>query len=39
MLNLKLNLKHTGVDQKAVMKYKEKVDQIDINQELTLIQI
>ena len=28
MLNLKLNLKNTGVDQKAVMKYKEKVEQI-----------
>lgn len=28
MLNLKLNLKYTGVDQKAVMKYKEKVEQI-----------
>ena len=28
MLNLKLNLKYSGVDQKAVMKYKEKVEQI-----------
>ena len=28
MLNLKLNLKNTGVDQKAIMKYKEKVEQI-----------
>lgn len=28
MLNLKINLKHSGVDQKAIMKYKEKVEQI-----------
>ena len=28
MLNLKLNLKYSGVDQKAVMQYKEKVEQI-----------
>ena len=28
MLNLKLNLKNTGVDQKSIMKYKEKVEQI-----------
>ena len=28
MLNLKLNLKNTGIDQKAIMKYKEKVEQI-----------
>ena len=28
MLNLKLNLKHSGVDQKAIMKYKEKVEEI-----------
>ena len=28
MLNLKLNLKNTGVEQKAIMKYKEKVEQI-----------
>ena len=28
MLNLKLNLKYSGVEQKAVMKYKEKVEQI-----------
>ena len=28
MLNLKLNLKHSGVEQKAIMKYKEKVEQI-----------
>ena len=28
MLNLKLNLKYAGVEQKAVMKYKEKVEQI-----------
>ena len=26
MLNLKLNLKNTGIDQKAIMKYKEKVE-------------
>ena len=28
MLNLKLNLKHTGIEQKAIMKYKENVEQI-----------
>ena len=28
MLNLKLNLKNTGVEQKAIMKYKDKVEQI-----------
>ena len=28
MLNLKLNLKNTGIEQKAIMKYKEKVEQI-----------
>ena len=28
MLNLKLNLKNTGIDQKSIMKYKEKVEQI-----------
>ncbi len=28
MLNLKLNLKYTGIDQKAVMKYKEKIEEI-----------
>ena len=28
MLNLKLNLKYTGVEQKSIMKYKEKVEQI-----------
>ena len=28
MLNLKLNLKYTGIDQKAIMKYKENVEQI-----------
>ena len=28
MLNLKLNLKHSGVEQKAIMKYKEKVEEI-----------
>ena len=28
MLNLKLNLKYSGVEQKAVMQYKEKVEQI-----------
>ena len=28
MMNLKLNLKNTGIDQKAIMKYKEKVEQI-----------
>ena len=28
MLNLKLNLKYSGIEQKAVMKYKEKVEQI-----------
>ena len=28
MLNLKLNLENTGVDPKAIMKYKEKVEQI-----------
>ncbi|MCI8273059.1 MAG: glucose-6-phosphate isomerase [Clostridia bacterium] len=28
MLNLKLNLKHSGVDQKAIMQYKEQVEQI-----------
>ena len=28
MLNLKLNLKYSGVDQKAIMKYKEKVQEI-----------
>lgn len=28
MLNLKLNLKYSGVDQKTVMQYKEKVEQI-----------
>ena len=28
MVNLKLNLKYSGVDQKSVMKYKEKVEQI-----------
>ena len=28
MLNLKLNLKYVGIDQKAVMQYKEKVEQI-----------
>ena len=32
MLNLKLNLKYSGVDQKAIMKYKEKVE--EIHQEL-----
>lgn len=32
MLNLKLNLKHSGVEQKAIMKYKEKVE--EIHQEL-----
>ena len=28
MLNLKLNLKHSGIEQKSVMKYKEEVEQI-----------
>ena len=28
MLNLKLNLKYSGVEPKAVMQYKEKVEQI-----------
>ena len=28
MLNLKLNLKNTGVDQKSIMKYKDEVEQI-----------
>ena len=28
MLNLKLNLKNTGIEQKSIMKYKEKVEQI-----------
>lgn len=28
MLNLKLNLKNSGIEQKAIMKYKEKVEQI-----------
>ena len=28
MLNLRLNLKNTGIEQKAIMKYKEKVEQI-----------
>ena len=28
MLNLKLNLKYSGVEQKAIMKYKEKVEEI-----------
>ena len=28
MLNLKLNLKHSGVEQKAIIKYKETVEQI-----------
>ena len=32
MLNLKLNLKYSGIDQKAIMKYKEKVE--EIHQEL-----
>ena len=32
MLNLKLNLKNTGVEQKAIMKYKEQVE--EIHQEL-----
>lgn len=32
MLNLKLNLKYSGVEQKAIMKYKEKVE--EIHQEL-----
>ena len=28
MLNLKLNLKHSGVEQKTIMQYKERVEQI-----------
>ena len=28
MLNLRLNLKNTGIEQKAIMKYKDKVEQI-----------
>ena len=28
MLNLKLNLKYSGIEQKAIMQYKEKVEQI-----------
>ncbi|MBQ2835261.1 MAG: glucose-6-phosphate isomerase [Clostridia bacterium] len=32
MLNLKLNLKHAGVEQKAIMQYKERVE--EIHQEL-----
>lgn len=32
MLNLKLNLKNTGIEQKAIMKYKEQVE--EIHQEL-----
>lgn len=28
MKNLKLDLKHTGIEQKAIMKYKEKVEEI-----------
>ena len=32
MLNLKLNLKHTGIDQKSIMQYKHKVE--EIHQEL-----
>ena len=32
MLNLKLNLKHSGIEQKAIMQYKEKVE--EIHQEL-----
>ena len=30
MLNLKLNLKYTGIDQKAVMKYKEKIEETQV---------
>ena len=32
MLNLRLNLEHAGIDEKAIMKYKEKVE--EIHQEL-----
>ena len=32
MVNLKLNLEHSGVDPKAIMKYKEQVE--EIHQEL-----
>ena len=32
MVNLKLNLKYSGIEQKAIMKYKEKVE--EIHQEL-----
>ena len=32
MLNIKLNLNHSGIDQKAIMKYKEQVE--DIHEEL-----
>ena len=28
MLNLKLNLKYSGIEQKSIMQYKEKVEQI-----------
>ena len=37
MLNLKLNLKNTGIDQKAIMKYKEKVEQIHQMLKMTLL--